>query len=392
MISREAKSASTWKSRRGDFELPPDEVYLDGAYCTPLPRAAREAVAEAYTLNSQPGRLLPELFFDYPDAVRERVAGVLGMPDDEVGVTTSTGFGALLVAQGIRWQPADRVLIAPDEFPTNVYPWLALRDRGVHVEHIGRRGRPLTPSDLEAALEDGFAMRVLAVAAVHYLTGDLHPLSELSALVHARGGIVVVDSTQAAGSVAVDWKSTGADVLLASGYKWLFGPYGTGAVWARRNLLAEWSNVNGNWWATENSRDFRRVLEYRDFALHGRRLDSGETASFLNLGAFRAGLDFQASIGTAAIEARHRELQDRLVAAIRGGPLSPVTTLDAPHRSPMLYLEVTGDLDLEHLQAELALHRVRVSVRANRLRVSPGAWNDESDVDAFAEAVARVSS
>lgn len=374
---------------RDDFDLAPGEIYLDGAYCAPLPRAARAAVAAAYALKAEPYRIGPNEFFAYPDAVRERVARVLRVPEDEVGVTTSTTFGATLLAQGIRWRPGDRLLIGPDEFPSNVYAWQALAERGVRVGFVGERGRPLTPADVEAALAGG-PVRLLAVAALHYLTGDLYPLSEFARLLHAQGGLLAVDATQAAGCVDYEWSALGPDAVITSGYKWLLGPYGTGAVWVRRALLAELANVNCNWWSTANARDFQRVLDYSGFPVHGRMLDSGETASFLNMGAFRAGLDHLLGVGVAATEAHHRHLQDRLIAAVADTALRPLTRLDGAHRGPILYFEVAGGADLDRLHAELAGAHVRVSLRSGRLRVSPGLWNDEGDVDAFAAAVRRA--
>ena len=374
---------------RDDFDLAPGEIYLDGAYCAPLPRAARAAVAAAYALKAEPYRIGPDEFFGYPDAVRERLARVLRVPQDEVGVTTSTTLGATLLAQGIRWRPGDRVLIGPDEFPSNVYAWQALAERGVRVAFVGERGRPLTAADLEAALAGG-PVRLLAVAALHYLTGDLYPLAEFARLLHAQGGLLVVDATQAAGCVDHEWSALGPDAVITSGYKWLLGPYGTGAVWVRRALLGELANVNCNWWSTAKARDFQRVLDYSGFPVHGRTLDSGEPASFLNMGAFRAGLDHLLGVGVAATEAHHRRLQDRLIAAVAGTALRPLTRLDGSHRGPILYFEVAGGAGLDRLHAELAGAHVRVSLRSGRLRVSPGLWNDESDVDAFAAAVRRA--
>ena len=373
-------------SHRDDFDLAPGEVYLNGAYCTPLPRSARARVAEAYALNAEPYRLLSEVYFEYTDAVRERVARVLGAAQEDVGVTNSTGFGALLLARGVRWRPGGRILLGPDEFPSNVYPWLALTEEGMKVEVIGRPGHPLTVEELERALAQG-GVSALSVAAVHYLTGDLHPLGDFARLLHARGAYLFTDATQAVGSVALEWPALEIDAILTSGYKWLFGPYGTGAIRVRRPLLEAMKNVNGNWWAMENSGDFPRVLEIRGSPMHARRLDSGETASFLNLGAWWSGLDYLLGIGVAAMEAHHRRMQDALIERTRGLGLTPLPRLDAAHRSPMLYFEVSETLDGGRLQAELGVRKIAVSSRSGRLRVSPGWWSDDSDVDAFAAAV-----
>ena len=376
-------------SHREDFDLAPDEIYLNGAYCTPLPRTSRARVAEAYALNAEPSRLEPEVFFEYTEAVHEGVARVLGALTEDVGVTNSTSFGAFLLARSVRWRPGGRILLGPDEFPSNVYPWMALTEEGMQVETIGRRGYALTVEELEKEIAKG-GVAALSVAAVHYLTGDLHPLSEFGRLLHARGAYLFTDATQATGSVALDWPALEIDAILTSGYKWLFGPYGTGAIRVVRPLLESMRNVNGNWWAMEDSGDFPRVLEVRGFPMHARRLDSGETASFLQLGAWRAGLEYLHAAGIAAIEAHHRAMQDALVEKTKGRGLKALTRLDAKHRSPMLYFELEASF-AERLQAELAASKIAVSLRSGRLRVSPGWWTDEADIDAFVAALERAS-
>jgi cysteine desulfurase/selenocysteine lyase len=121
-------------SRRHDFAIAPGEVYLNGGANSPLPRAARQAVDEAWALQATPSRLPFEAFFSYADSIRERAGRALGLPADEIAVTTSTSFGIMLLAQGLRWREGDRLLLGPDEFPSNAYPWFALEERGVRIE------------------------------------------------------------------------------------------------------------------------------------------------------------------------------------------------------------------------------------------------------------------
>ena len=132
----------------------------------------------------------------------------------------------------------------------------------------------------------------------------------------------------------------------------------------------------------------RLMTEYpREYERHGRVFDAGEVSSYFNLSAFRAGLDLLVDVGVPTVEAFHRRLQDRAVVALGGTRLRAVTDLDAAHRSPMLMFEPLDGLDLTRLEADLASRHVSVSLRMGRLRLSPGIWNDESDIDAFADAV-----
>jgi selenocysteine lyase/cysteine desulfurase len=376
-------------SRRLDFDIAPGEVYLNGAANSPLPRTARQAVEEAWALQATPSRIPFESMFSYADGIRERAGTALGLPEHEVSVTTSTTFGMMLLAQGLRCREGDRVLLGPDEFPSNAYPWFALEERGVRVETIGRAGHPLTVDEVANALDAGGRVRALSLAAVHYPTGDVHRLDELADVLHAREAILVVDASQAAGAVAIDWRASGVDAIAVSGYKWLLGPYGTGILWVRSEVRDSLANVNGNWLAVEGARNLTTLMiEYpRSYERHARIFDAGEVASYFSLSAFRAGLDLLLDVGVPSVEPLYRALQDRAVEALDGAPLLPVTNLRATHRSPMLMLEGRDGLDLTRLHAGLTARGIAVSLRAGRMRLSPGIWNDESDVDAFVDAV-----
>ncbi|MEO7270730.1 MAG: aminotransferase class V-fold PLP-dependent enzyme, partial [Vicinamibacterales bacterium] len=372
------------------FEIAAGEVYLNGGANSPLPRAARAAIDEAWRLQATPSLIPFEAFFSYADAIRERAGEALGVPPSDLAVTTSTTAGMTLLAQGLRWNAGDRLLLGPDEFPSNAYPWFALEERGVIVQHIGVKGQPLTAADLTTALDAaGGPVRALSIAAVHYPTGDVHPLRAFADVLHARGAWLFTDASQAAGAVAIDWAASGVDAIAVSGYKWLFGPYGTGLLWVRPEVRDAVINVNGNWLAVEGARNLGQLMATypRQYERHGRVFDAGEVASYFNLSAFRAGLDLLVDVRVPAVEVLHRQLQDRAVAGIAGLPLRSVTNLGAAHRSPMLMFEALDGLDLARLEADLAARRISVSLRMGRLRLSPGIWNDESDVDAFVEAV-----
>jgi cysteine desulfurase/selenocysteine lyase len=147
--------------------------------------------------------------------------------------------------------------------------------------------------------------------------------------------------------------------------------------------------VNANRLDSDGARKLASlIIEYpRTYERHGRVFDAGEVASYFNLSAFRAGLDLLLDVGVPSVETFHRALQDRAVEALADVPLRPVTNLGATHRSPMLMFEGRNGLDLARLEADLSARHIAVSLRAGRMRLSPGIWNDASDIDAFVEAV-----
>src|SRR3954468_17690031 len=153
--------SATPATRRDAFALAPGEIYLNGGANSPLPRAAHEAVEAAWAMQATPSRIPFEAFFFYADAIRERAGRALNLPPEEIAVTTSTSFGMMLLAQGLRWREGDRLLLGRDEFPSNAYPWFPLEERGVRIEQVGTPGRPLAPDELAAALDSGGRVRAL---------------------------------------------------------------------------------------------------------------------------------------------------------------------------------------------------------------------------------------
>jgi len=57
-----------------------------------------------------------------------------------------------LLANGVRWQPGDEVLLVDGDFPADVFPWLMLRTRGVLVRFIKRQREGIHAGQLAAAI------------------------------------------------------------------------------------------------------------------------------------------------------------------------------------------------------------------------------------------------
>ena len=56
--------------------------------------------------------------------------------NNEVALIGPTSLGLSFVASGLEWKAGDSVVVYFDDYPSNVYPWTALRERGVEVRYI----------------------------------------------------------------------------------------------------------------------------------------------------------------------------------------------------------------------------------------------------------------
>lgn len=81
---------------------------------------------------------------------------------------------------------------------------------------------------LRALLAEG-GRALVSVMHANNETGVIQPIAEISAIVHAAGGVLHVDAAQTAGRIACDIAALGADMLTISSHK-LGGPQGAGAL------------------------------------------------------------------------------------------------------------------------------------------------------------------
>ena len=188
--------------RRDAFTLAPGLAYMNHAAAGPLPRKTRDALVAALDAQAREGVLgVAALEADVPKW-RERAARFIGATAEEIAFLRNTGDGANVVAQGLDWEPGDEVVLCDNEFGANAYPWLALRERGVHVRFIHAPAQRMTPSVLARTMTE--KTRVVAVSWVSFHDGYRHDLAALSEVAHSRGALFCVDLIQGLGAFPVD--------------------------------------------------------------------------------------------------------------------------------------------------------------------------------------------
>jgi cysteine desulfurase/selenocysteine lyase len=144
--------------RFGSFD---DRVWLNTAHRGPLPRAAVDACAVAAQLKAAPHRIAEETFTDVPERLRHLLADLVGGRPNEVVLGNSTSHSLHLIANGLRWQAGDEVLLVRGDYPATLLPWLRLASQGVTITWLDPGGGTLSADELAAAITS--RTRVLAV-------------------------------------------------------------------------------------------------------------------------------------------------------------------------------------------------------------------------------------
>jgi len=370
---------SAWAERFASFE---GTAYIDTAHSGALPLAAAEAARDAVRKKTRPDLLENELYFSLPAGIRARAARLFGCDERNVAVTNGAGQGINAVARGIEWHAGDRVVLPELEFPSNLYPWLWLRRRGVEVIEVppdDEETGAVSPQRLAEHVTPG--TRVVAFSHVNYTHGGLCDPAPIVDAARAVGAVTVLDASQAAGVQPFAFADSGVDVYVSAGYKFLLGPYGTGIALFTDRMIEALGVSDLVWWSVEGSENFN-ALPRGDIHLRpgAGRFDAHETASFLNLAAWTVSLDLVLEAGPETVRAHARRLCDRLLSGLPEG-FSAGSPLEESRRSHFLTVRGTTPEVTAVAHHRLAEARVQVSLRGDRLRVSPHLFNSEEDID-----------
>ncbi|MBV8933895.1 MAG: aminotransferase class V-fold PLP-dependent enzyme, partial [Kutzneria sp.] len=224
---------------REHFPVTDSWTYLNHAGIAPMPQPSVDAMHLRATEVARDGEFSYAAHRDEIERVRLSAARLMDVPATDVAFVRNTTAGLGFVANGLDWTPGDRVVVPDLEFPSTLYPWLALADRGVVIDRV----RPIGPGGrLEIAafaerITAGPPPRLVATSWVQFGRGWRVDLAELSRLCREVGALLCVDVIQALGVVPARLEEWGVDFAMADGHKWLLGPEGTGVLYVRGSRL-----------------------------------------------------------------------------------------------------------------------------------------------------------
>lgn len=365
-------------------------AYLDHAATAPLSGPASETVQAWSRQAAELGDTVWPEWEDDIQQVRRTAAELIGATPEELALVPNTTAGINLVAEGFPWRAGDNVVTLANEFPSNQYPWMNLADRGVDARRVPvEEGRV----DLDRLADACDARtRIVSASWIGYASGWRMDLEALVALAHQRGALVFLDAIQGLGVFPIHVGRMGIDFLAADGHKWLLGPEGAGLLFVRRQHLPLLRPLSVGWNSVVHAHDFSRIeLSLRPDAA---RYEGGSRnmAGHLALGA---SLRLLASMGlgadTSALADRVLAVTDYAVSRLEAIGAAIKSCRQAQHRSGIVAFDLPGqdpvDLRRRCLQAGVVL-----SVRGGNLRISPHAYNDETDIERLVEALGRSHS
>ena len=212
-------------------------IYLDSAATSLLkPQAVGQAVERSVRVNANPGRGTYASAMKAAETVytcREEAAALFNVSGPENVVFTMNATHALNIAIHSLVKKGMRVVVSGYEHNAVVRPLTAA---GADMDIVSA-----PPFDVSALL-DGFKRRIPradAVVCTHVsnVFGYILPIGEIAALCRKEGVPLIVDASQSAGVLDVDFSAWSAAFCAMPGHKGLMGPQGTGILLCRETPI-----------------------------------------------------------------------------------------------------------------------------------------------------------
>src|ERR1700730_14442641 len=291
---------------RALFPICDERIHFNHAGVAPMSVRVRAAVEHVTQVMSEEG-LDPEDYMETLGQLRSSLAGLVGVTPDQVSITRGTAHGISLLARGLDWKEGDNVVGARLEYPANLFPWLATRDRGVEMRLVEPDGGRVT-AEAVLSLVDG-RTRVVALSFVQFWNGYRVDLAEIGAECRKRGVIFAVDGIQGLGVLPFDLEAMNADFVAAGAGKWLTGPPGVGFTAWRQELLERVDPLLVGTGSVEDRMNyFEPTFKY---AATARKFEES-ALSWLDIAAFSAAVGLLLEVGIDVIEEHVLGLSRRL--------------------------------------------------------------------------------
>ena len=366
-----------WVRYADQFPVRKNLIYLNHAAVAPSCKRATDAMQRLAADACEFGSLHYDEWLAAYDGLRVAAANLIGARRDEIAIVKNTSEGIATVALGLDWRPGDKIVAFREEFPSNIYPWKLLENRGVCIEWLSCED-PLDRID-----EACRGARLLAISFVQYLSGYRAPIEAIGEICQRNHCIFFVDAIQGLGAFPLDVRRAGIHALAADGHKWLLGTEGCGILFISQEVQDTIQPVEFGWTNVAKFADYSS----RDMTL---RQDAGryECGTLNTIGCYglRAAIEFLLEVGLGVISPVVQKLGDQIAEGVQEQGYEVLGTRTKDTGAGIVSFRKTG-IDSFHVFQKLKEAGILTAPRQGWVRASPHFYISPNDIGRMIEAL-----
>lgn len=368
---------------RALFPITERSIYFNHAAISPLPTPTLRAIEAQLRDVHENGSGNYRSWLAVKEKTRELLANLLGARPEQVAFMRNTSDALSTVANGLNWRAGDNIVTFSREFPSNIYPWLRIRDAyGVEVRMCEERQGRIDLAEFESLIDGN--TRVVAVSHVQYASGFRIDLERLGRTVRQRDALFVVDAIQALGVLPVNVEADLIDVAAGASHKWLLGPEGVGYLYLSDRARERIQPTLVGWVSVPDPDDY---LNFEQGWNRGTLAwETGTGASALIHG-LRASLELLETFGVERIANYLEGLTNYLCEQLKEKNYEVVSSRAPGEKSQIVCIRHLDGLSAMHLYHHLGAMKIVTAPRGDRLRISPHLYNTSQEVDELLNAL-----
>lgn len=368
--------------RQHEFPVAKNKIFLGHAGVCPLPRRVAQAMTDCVneaTLGDQEEFVMRRI-----DDARQAGARLLNCQPDEVSLVGPTSLALSFVAAGLNFRKGCNILIYHDDYPSNVYPWMALAEKGVKVRLMNiRQLGNIRAVDVMGQVDED--TKLVALASSHFISGHRLEHDAIGQFLRERGILFCLDAIQTLGAFPTTVENV--DFLAADAHKWLLGPCGAGLLYVKKDLQEKlnpqvygWHNVkNPNFVAQE-------TIEFRSGA---KKFEVG-THNLIGLVGLLAAMELALEIGAENIARELLRKRAWLVPALQARGFTVLNAGAKAENASGITSFFAPEQDMAALHQKLLAGGVHAALRTDRsgrkyLRFSPHFYNTDAELQRAVE-------
>ena len=319
--------------------------------------------------------------------LRTATSKLLQCPISDICVSSSATEILCSLAWAISPKEGKNIVSTKASFPSTVYPWKRVSEEfGAEIRLAQHDENYYTkPEDIFGLIDKNTA--VVTISHVEYACGQRYDLNSFAKAAHDVGALFIVDATQSMGMIPINAPDTGADAIVASGYKWLRGTYGAAVGYISPKLQSLSPGIIG----------FRSHKDI--WNMKAERLEYPEDASrfeftTIHFGAalgLAASIDEINDIGIQNVWEYDLKLTDSLIEGVLDLGLKIASSTNEQERSSIISIRMPSSFDTAEVVKKLQdEYGILTTNRSGFLRASPHIDNNSKEIDFFLDALSKI--
>ncbi len=375
-----------WGWVRTQYTVSSNLLNLNNGGVSPQSKFVQDAFFR-YTemANEAPSYYLWRILEEGKDAVRKKLAGLLGSSHEEIAINRNATEALDTLIHGIELKKGDEVVLSKYDYPRMINAWKTREKReGIVLKWVDFEFPENDEQKLANKFTSLFTSKTKVVHITHLInwTGQILPVKLIAAEARKKGIKTLVDAAHSFAHIRFDVKDWDIDYLGTSLHKWLCCPFGTGMMYIRKEEIA---NIK-TFFSEDLTMDPSGIKRFEEL---GTRATTAELA-------IGEAVDFHNIIGSERKQQRLYDLKKYWVDQVKTHPRIKILTPESMSLSGALGLVCIEGLEASEIDSYLMskhhIHVVGIKFeKVNGIRATPNVYTSFGDLDRFSKALLELA-